>query len=115
MFAAEQLANAARAPHCFHAHYNGDPQLISFRRGSPMITVTCIISSNEWLKIASQAACSWPQETLSRGEVMRRLTLIGCEKVREKTAEETAAQAKQFREALDLRHPEFHGRLPVKS
>ena len=80
-----------------------------------MITVTCIISSNEWLKIASQAACSWPQETLSRGEVMRRLALVGCEKVAQKTVAETEAQAKQFREALDLRHPEFRGTLPVKS
>jgi hypothetical protein len=80
-----------------------------------MITVTLAITSNEWMKLSEQATHSWPKEELSRGEIMRRLALVGCEKVAQKTVAETEAQAQQFREALDLRHPEFRGTLPVKS
>jgi hypothetical protein len=38
-----------------------------------MIFVTAVISSNEWIKLHEQASRSWPNEELSRGEILRRL------------------------------------------
>lgn len=77
-----------------------------------MIFITSVISSNEWLKLDQRARHAWPGEELSRGEVLRRLSLIGCDRLPRKTAEERQAMAEEFRESLDPNHPAFRGRLP---
>lgn len=78
-----------------------------------MIFITCVVSSNEWIKLHEQAGRSWPGEQLSRGEVMRRLSPIGCDRMPKKMSEESKAAAQEFRESLDPNHPAFRGALPV--
>jgi hypothetical protein len=43
---------------------------------------------------------------------VRRLSLIGCDRVRKTSAEERQAMAKEFRESLAPGHPAFRGTLP---
>jgi hypothetical protein len=46
-----------------------------------MIFITCVISSNEWIQLYEQASHSLTGLELSRGGVMRRLSLVGCQAV----------------------------------
>jgi hypothetical protein len=42
-----------------------------------MIFVTSIISSQEWIRLRDAAQQAFPNETLPRGEIMRRFSLSG--------------------------------------
>jgi len=77
-----------------------------------MIFITCVVSSNEWIKLYEQASRSWPGEVLSRSEVLRRLSLVGCDRVGNTTAEERKTMADEFRASLDPGHPAFRASLP---
>ena len=48
-----------------------------------MIFITFVISTNEWIKLREQAIRCWPGEALSGGEVLYRLSLIGCDRIAE--------------------------------
>ena len=77
-----------------------------------MIFITCVISSNEWIQLHEQASRSWLGVELSRGEVMRRLSLVGCDRIAKTNAEERQTMAEEFRESLNHGRPAFHGTLP---
>ena len=77
-----------------------------------MIFITCVISSNEWIQLHEQAGRSWPGEEFSRGEVMRRLSLVGCDRIAKTTAEERQAMAEEFRASLNPGRQAFRGTLP---
>lgn len=78
-----------------------------------MIFVTCIVSSDEWILFHNQASRSWPTEELSRAEIMRRLSLLGCDRVAKRTAAERSAMSEEFQKSLDPGSAPYKGRLPV--
>ena len=71
-----------------------------------------VISSNEWIQLHEQASRSWPGEELSCGEVLSRLSLVGCDRICKTTPEERKAMAEEFRASLDPNRPAFRGCLP---
>ena len=76
-----------------------------------MIFIICVVSSNEWIKLHEQAGRSWPGEELSRGEVLRRLSLAGCEAIKQVHPEQQKAMGKEFKVTLAADKP-WRGQLP---
>jgi hypothetical protein len=78
-----------------------------------MVFVTVALSSDEWLRIQQKTSRMWPDEVLSRAEIMRRLSLVALDAVGQLSADEQRKLTKELRRSLDPDdHVAVHGRLP---
>lgn len=69
-----------------------------------MISVTVSLSSDEWLAIQQKTAHIWPDEvvdqTVSRAEIVRRLSLVGLDAMTQLSADEQKRLTKALQRSL---------------
>lgn len=66
-----------------------------------MYYVSVLLTSNEWVKIRDAANKQWPQERLSRSEIVRRYTLFGMESLKNLSPTDQARLAHGFQASME--------------
>jgi hypothetical protein len=67
-----------------------------------MYCLSVTLTSSEWLKIQQAAAKQFPNETLSRSELIRRFTLAGIEALGGMSEADRAQRARQYQQSMAL-------------
>jgi hypothetical protein len=65
-----------------------------------MMTVTMLLTGNEWHRVDSAANKLWPGERLSRAEISRRFTLAGTQALLAMQPAEQARAQQSFQETM---------------
>ena len=74
-----------------------------------MYCVSVNLTSSEWMRIQQCAEKQWPQECLSRAEIVRRYTLFGMEALKNLSSADQSRLADRFQASMEatgerLRH-----------